>query len=135
MARADMESAHGAPIVTSGRHKAAGRVIGVNPCGYYPLSHDGGSVSVQTRGHEIQSDVPPIDSSGNGKCGTVDLASFAYRFAIRRTVPQSGIADARQFGARKTGESIPSVERGASGFAAKRPSLLRYASEGVFSWQ
>ena len=29
MARADMESAHVVPIVTSGRHEAAGRVIGL----------------------------------------------------------------------------------------------------------
>ena len=28
MTRADMESAHEAPIVTNGRHVAAGRVIG-----------------------------------------------------------------------------------------------------------
>ena len=47
MARADMESAHGAPIATSGKHEAAGRVNGVNPCGCDPISHDGRSVSAQ----------------------------------------------------------------------------------------
>lgn len=49
MTRADMESAHGAPIATSGTHEAAGRVIGVNPCGCDPISHDGRSVSKQTQ--------------------------------------------------------------------------------------
>lgn len=50
MTRADMESAHGAPIGTSGRREAAGRVNGVNPCGCDPISHDGRSVSKQTQG-------------------------------------------------------------------------------------
>ena len=44
--RADMESAHGAPIAQSGT-QAAGRVNGVNPCGCDPISHDGRSVSKQ----------------------------------------------------------------------------------------
>lgn len=44
-----MESAHGAPIGTSGKHEAAGRVIGVNPCGCDPVCHDGRSVSVQAQ--------------------------------------------------------------------------------------
>lgn len=30
MVRADMESAHAVPIVTSGRREAAGRVIGID---------------------------------------------------------------------------------------------------------
>jgi len=50
MRRADMESARGAPIGTSGRREAAGSVIGVNPCGCDPISHDGPSVSKQTQG-------------------------------------------------------------------------------------
>lgn len=50
MTRADMESAYGAPIVTSGRHEASGSVIGVNQCGCDPISHDGRSVSNQTQG-------------------------------------------------------------------------------------
>ena len=54
MVRADMESAHGAPIATSGRHEAAGRVIGVSPCGCDPVCHDGRSVSLQTRGRKHQ---------------------------------------------------------------------------------
>ena len=49
MTRTDMESAHGAPIVPSSKRTAAGRVIGVNPCGCEPISHDGRSVSKQTR--------------------------------------------------------------------------------------
>ncbi|MBS4016742.1 MAG: hypothetical protein KGZ68_00775, partial [Dechloromonas sp.] len=49
MTRADMESAHGAPIAQSGT-QAAGRVNGVNPWGYDPISHDGRSVSTQRRG-------------------------------------------------------------------------------------
>ena len=44
-----MESAHGAPIATSGRHEAAGRVIGINPCRCDPRRHDERSVSVQAR--------------------------------------------------------------------------------------
>ena len=48
MARADMESARGAPIVTSGKREAAGRIIGVNPCGGDPDCHDGRSVSLQS---------------------------------------------------------------------------------------
>ena len=51
--RADMESAHGAPIGTSGR-QAAGSVIGVNPCGCDPSSHDRRSVSKQTQGEVEQ---------------------------------------------------------------------------------
>ena len=50
MTRADMESAHGAPIATSGRREVAGRVNGVSPCGCDPISHDGRSVSMQTQG-------------------------------------------------------------------------------------
>ena len=49
MTRADMESAHGAPIAPSGT-QAAGRVNGVNPWGCDPISHDGRSVSKQTLG-------------------------------------------------------------------------------------
>jgi len=41
MTRADMESAHGAPIATSGTHEAAGRVNGVNSCGCDPISVSG----------------------------------------------------------------------------------------------
>ena len=40
MTRADMESAHGAPIGQSGT-QAAGRVKGINPWGGDPISHDG----------------------------------------------------------------------------------------------
>jgi len=49
LTRADMESAYRAAIVQIGT-QAAGRVNGVNPCGCDPSSHDGRSVSKQTRG-------------------------------------------------------------------------------------
>ena len=49
MTRADMESAHGVPIVTSGCFRA-GRVIGIDPCGCDLFSHDGRIVSTQTQG-------------------------------------------------------------------------------------
>lgn len=54
MTRADMESAHGAPIGTSGTHEAAGSVIGINPCGCDPICHDERSVSTQMQGGEQQ---------------------------------------------------------------------------------
>jgi hypothetical protein len=41
MARAEMESAHGAPIVATGKHSAAVNVIGIKPCGCDPVCHDG----------------------------------------------------------------------------------------------
>ena len=54
MTRADMESAHGAPIGTNGKpvagNRSAGRVNGVSPCGCDPSSHDGRSVSTQRQG-------------------------------------------------------------------------------------
>jgi len=50
-ARADMESADpAAPIGTSGKRAAAGRVIGVKRGGDDPVCHDGRSISVQGLG-------------------------------------------------------------------------------------
>ena len=107
-----MESVHGKTIVTSGRHKAAGKVIGVNPCGYNPTHHDGRSVSVQTRGHGTQSISPPIDLCGDGERSTVDLALLAYRLPIRRAIAQRSVADPRQF-----------IGQGAGRFVGVRASL------------
>jgi hypothetical protein len=51
LARADMESAnHAAPIATSGKRGAAGRVIGVKRSGGDPVCHDGPSISTQGSG-------------------------------------------------------------------------------------
>ena len=50
-ARAEMESAdRAAPIATSGKREAAGRVIGVKRGGDDPVCHDGRSVSEQGSG-------------------------------------------------------------------------------------
>lgn len=43
--RADMESARGAPIDTSGTRAAAGRGIGIRPRGGEPVGHEGRPVS------------------------------------------------------------------------------------------
>jgi hypothetical protein len=51
VARADMESAdRAAPIDTSGKREAAGRVIGVKRGGDDPVCHDGRSISTQGSG-------------------------------------------------------------------------------------
>ena len=67
MVRADMESAHGAPIATSGRHAVVGRVIGVKPCECDPVCHDGRSVSLQTGGGFDQYGFVVFISAMNGK--------------------------------------------------------------------
>lgn len=83
MARADMESAHGAPIGTSGTHEAAGRVIGVNPCGCDPVCHDGRSVSKQAQDGD--------DGSNNGSRLIHGGARVALLTQARATVDKSSL--------------------------------------------
>ena len=98
MVRADMESAHGAPIGTSGRHRAAGRVIGVSPCGCDPVCHDGRSVSAQAvEGNSGDSNSRSRLIHG-AACAAPSIAQRAARWISRvhRAEPQAAMAnDAR----------------------------------------
>lgn len=72
-ARAEMESANRtAPIVTSGKRVAAGRVIGVEHGGDDPDCHDGRSISEQGLGGWC-------DQAGSA---TAVRASFLFRWTL-----------------------------------------------------
>ena len=91
-----MESAHRAPIVASGSREAAGRVIGVSPCGSSPVCHDGRSVSWQGSGKVFQHRSGLGGRSGNWLPGMVSSRVQALDWRATTVSSRSSCATERR---------------------------------------